>query len=362
MKRLNYYKLYNTFQWLYGFFHYRFGGGRALLPLRYNINLTFKCNLSCPFCYIGNQANYEEMDTEHWLKFIDTVPPFSLISYSGGEVTLWPDFKILLRRSLAKARVTFLTNGTCVDDELVDLIVREKLFLLGVSIDGLKDTHDSIRGLPGTFDKAVASVEAIQTRKAGRKHPLIDIKTVILNENLGELTDVYRLAESLKADVFTLSFLKGCTLQFNPVLEETFSRKFYEDEYAVEKYFDMDAFKRVYRELLGISRRSNTQLRFYPEFSPCRGEDELRKMEMFFEGGGNRRPQDIYHKCLYPWTEISLVANGDCFPCLSYRLGNVRDTHVADIWNNEKYIDFRKRLRKAGVFTSCQGCCYSRMK
>lgn len=362
MKRLNYYRIYNHLQSLYTFFHYHFGGGRAFAPLRYNINLTFKCNLSCPFCYIGNQRDCTELDTESWLAFIDTVPPFSLISYSGGEITLMPGFKKLLKRSLEKARVTFLTNGTAMDDELIDIIVQGKLFLIGISIDGLGDSHDEIRGVPGTFDKAVKCIEAIQAKRKNRKHPLIDVKTVILNENINQLYDIYRWADSLKVDVFTLSFLKGCNLQFNPTLEDTFSEKFYKQQYTVDRYFDMETFKRVYRQLLAFSEKSNTLLRFYPEFAPGRSEVELQKIEAFYGGGGNNRPQDIYHKCLYPWTELSIISNGDCFPCLSYKVGNIKDASVSQIWNNEKYVDFRRRLQKAGVFSSCQGCCYSRMK
>lgn len=362
MRKLNYYKLYNRFQSLYTFLPYYFGNGRAFPPLRYNINLTFKCNLRCPFCYIGNHMGFEELDTQSWLDFIDTVPPFSLISYSGGEVTLRSDFKTILKRSLQKAKVTFLTNGTLMDDELIDMIIKEKLFLLGVSIDGLEVKHDSIRGTRGTFKKAVSAIETIQQRKGHRKHPLIDIKTVILEENLGELIEVYKLADSLKADVFTLSFLKGCNLQFNPVLEDTFSEKFYQQDYTPQKYFDMEAFRKVYRQLLQFSEHSKTLVRFYPEFSSKRGEAELRKIELFFGEGKDRKPQDIYHRCLYPWTELSIIADGDCFPCLCYRIGNIKNTPPSQLWNNERYRDFRRRLRKTGVFASCEGCCYSRLK
>lgn len=362
MKRLNYYKLYNILQSLHTFFPYNFGRGKALFPLRYNIHLTFKCNLNCPFCYVNKQVDCTELDTKFWLDFIDKVPPFSMISYTGGEVTLMPDFKTLLKRSLEKARVTFLTNGTLMDDEIIDIIIEQKLFLLGVSIDGLEEKHDKIRGSMGTFKKAIRALETIQERKRNKKYPLIDIKTVILNDNICDLLDIYKLADSLKVDMFTLSFLKGCNLQFSPPLEDVFSEKYYEQNYAVYKYFDMATFKNVYHELLQFSKHSATQLRFYPEFSSKRSETELRKIEMYFEGESTGRPHEVYHKCLYPWTEMSIISNGDLFPCLSYRVGNIKDTCVSQLWNNERYVEFRQKLRKVGVFTSCQGCCYARLK
>ncbi len=362
MKHFNYYKLYNKLQWLYTLLPYYFGRGRALPPLRYNLHPTIRCNLSCPFCFIGNRLDCEELTTAEWLEFIDRIPRFSLISYSGGEVTLRPDFKAILKRSMERARTTFLTNGTFDDDELIDLIVENKLFLVGFSIDGIGGHHDDVRGMDGAFDRAVRNIEAIQRRKGGRRHPLVDIKTVILNDNMDELIDVYKLADSLKANMFTLSFLKGCTLQFNPVLEDTFSAKYYEKEYDPHRYFDLHRFQRAYRELLDFSKHTATQFRFYPEFASTRGEAELSKIESFYDGEGPKRPRDIYHKCLFPWTELSVTASGDCFPCLSYRVGNIKDGGTKKVWNGPKYVEFRKRIRKAGLLPSCQGCCYSRMK
>lgn len=362
MKRLNYYRLYNRFQSVYTYFHYNFGRGRAFLPLRYNMHLTYRCNLRCPFCYIGNPEKQEELDTESWLRFLDGVPRLSLLSYSGGEITLRPDFKTILRKSLDTGRVTFLTNGTLMDEEIIDISVRRGLFLMGVSIDGLEEKHDTVRGAKGTFQKAVSVIEALQEKKGRKKHPIIDIKTVILDHNLGQLLDLYRMADSLKVDFFTLSFLKGCSLQFNPMLKEVFSEEFYAREYSTARYFDMDAFKDVYRQLLDFSKRTDTQMRFYPEFHHARGEAELRKIEYFYGKGCNSKPRDIYYRCLYPWTELSIAPNGDCFPCLSYKVGNITDGSIAELWNNERYTEFRRRLQKAGMFNSCQGCCYSRMR
>lgn len=361
MKRINYYRLYNRFQSLYTFFPYNFGKGRAFRPLRYNINLTFKCNLRCPFCSIGNQADYEELDTESWLDFINTIPFLSLISYSGGEVTLRPDFKTILKQSLRKAKVTFITNGTFTDDELIDIIVKERLFLLGVSIDGMNENHDNIRGVKGTFDRAITNIEKTQQRKNSSKYPLIDIKTVIINDNLRQLPEIYKLADSLKADFFTLSFLKGCNLQFGPILEDAFSERFFEEEYPIDKYFDMDTFEIVYRQLLAFSEESDTQFRFYPEFSSTRRESELETIKRFFEEGNSKRTQDIYQRCLYPWTEMSIISNGDCYPCLSYKTGNIKDAPILELWNNERMVEFRNKVKKHGVFNSCQGCCYSRI-
>lgn len=362
--KLNFYKLYNILQNIYCSLPYYLGEGKTFPPIRYVLNTTLQCNLKCKFCYIGNKAHYEELSTQEWLDIIDQVLPYNLITFCGGEVTLKQNFGILLERALKKAKVSIITNGTLLDNKLINTFVEKKLFLIGLSLDGIKENHDKIRGVGGSFDKTVNSIEKINTVKKEKnsKFPLIDIKTVIINENLDELCDLYTLANSLNADFYTLSFLKGCDLQFFPTLKNEFSEEFYKTDYPVEQYLNMEHFEEIYKKLMDLSLKYKTKLRIYPEFDEIRSNKELAKIKRFYSKANEMSVKDVYHSCLYPWTDMFILPNGDVFPCLAYKVGNAKDTSLLKIWNNEKYSNFRRKLKENKMFKSCQSCCYSKIK
>ena len=53
-----------------------------------------------------------------------------------------------------------------------------------------------------------------------------------------------------------------------------------------------------------------------------------------------------------------MFPNGDVFPCesINYKMGNIFEDDFREIWNNNKYVNFRNRLRK-GLFPACARCC-----
>lgn len=360
--KINYYRLYNLIQKAYCFLPYNLGFGKAFSPIRYTFNITLRCNLSCKFCFIGNKLNLNELTTEEWLKIIDQVKPYNLITFTGGEVTLRSDFETLLKKSLSKAKVSLITNATLLNDELIKTCVDKKLFLMGVSIDGIGENHDSVRCVKGAFDKTINNLEKFKQIKGKRKFPLLDIKTVILNENLDELVKIYNLADELGADFYTLSFLKGCDLQFHPDLKNEFTEEFYNTNYPVQPYLDMEHFEDVYKQLMDISKKNKAKLRIYPEFELERSDKELNKIKNFYSKSNEMKVQDIYHPCLFPWTDMLILPNGDINPCLAYKVGNAKDNSLKEIWNNNKFQNFRIPLKKNKLYNSCQSCCYSRIK
>jgi radical SAM protein with 4Fe4S-binding SPASM domain len=91
------------------------------------------------------------------------------VNLTGGEPFLHPqlpDFVSAVRSHLPKAVTTISTNGL-LSDRIIqmtpDLLDRDKHLRIAVSIDGLADTHDRIRGLPGAFDRAIQTVEHLKS-------------------------------------------------------------------------------------------------------------------------------------------------------------------------------------------------------
>ena len=358
-KLINYSKLYDGIQDAYSLFSREFLDGKSLMPLRYTLELTYRCNLNCSFCYVGEKIKENELTTEEWINIIRQIPPYRLITFVGGETLIRKDFKAILNAALAKGKVNIVTNGVLIDDELIETFVNKKLLLLNVSIDGIEDTHDRIRSREGTFKKVTANLDKLVKAKGNKKYPMIDIKTTVTEDNLDDIPEVYAMAKEYGADFFTLSFLKESDLQQNSNLRDSFGEEFYKTKYPIKPYFDLEYFERIWQKLQELSQNSKTAIRLYPKFEEGR---ELEQIKRYYTETIEKDVGEIYKPCLYPWANILITPQGNVYPCLSYKIGNVRNTPIKEVWNNEKFAEFRKHLKKQEVFTSCQACCQLKVK
>ena len=249
-----------------------------------------------------------------------------------------------------------VTNGILINDEIIDAFIRTKMILLSVSLDGYGKNHDKNRGQDGIFEKTITNLENL-TSKKGKKMPMIDIKTIVLENNLDDLPKLYKLCEDMNFDFLSISFLRNNDLRQNSILRETFGEEFYEQKYPIKPYFDMEHFKEVYREIEGL--KGKTKLRFSPKFE---GGDTLGKIEKFFSHPEDKPIQEIYEPCLYPYSNMMINPQGDVYPCLSLKIGNIRENRLKEVFNTAKYCCFRKNLKYSKVFEACQMCCELKVK
>jgi len=69
---------------LYALPSYYDKSGKALIPLRYFFELTYRCNLNCPYCYVGDDRKKDELTTDEWFKIIEQIPWYSFVTLVGG--------------------------------------------------------------------------------------------------------------------------------------------------------------------------------------------------------------------------------------------------------------------------------------
>ena len=113
------------------------------------------------------------------------------VNFGGGEPFLRDDFLDILRYAHSRGITTCVsTNGTLLDDALVDELLRMAPVYLQVSLDGAcAETNDAIRG-PGTFDRILAGIELL----AARRYPDFSLNMVVTRVNVGEIAEFDRLA------------------------------------------------------------------------------------------------------------------------------------------------------------------------
>lgn len=162
---------------------------RAYVPRNCVWEITRGCTLHCAHC--GSEAGARrrgELDTAECLDVIAQLAALGTerITLSGGEPTLRPDWVTLARAITAAGMfVNLVTNGQGDPERFATNAVAAGLANVGVSIDGLRATHDALRG-EGTFDRAMATVRALATRGVW-----VDVMVTVHRENLLDIEGLY---------------------------------------------------------------------------------------------------------------------------------------------------------------------------
>jgi uncharacterized protein len=183
------------------------------------------CNLNCDYCfflkkeqlYPGSTFRMSDDVHEAYIKQLleaHQVPQVT-VAWQGGEPTLMGlDFfrrSVELQKKYQKPGTsienTFQTNGILLDDEWCRFF-HENNFLVGLSLDGPKELHDTFRkdkGGHGTFEKVMKALRLLQKHKVE-----FNILCTINSENADHPLDVYR---------FFRDDAQAQYIQFIPIVE-----------------------------------------------------------------------------------------------------------------------------------------------
>ena len=170
-------------------------------------NLVRRCNLTCKHCY-ATSADKDfpgELDTAQIFEVLADLRAYqvSVLILSGGEPLLRPDlFEIAHRAKEMGFYIGLSSNGTLIGSDNLDAIVGTRFDYVGVSLDGLRDTHDRFRRRAGAFDEALRGLRLC--RDAGLK---VGLRFTLTQDNAPELPDLLRLMDDEGIDKFYLSHL-----------------------------------------------------------------------------------------------------------------------------------------------------------
>ncbi len=170
-------------------------------------NLIRRCNLNCKHCYsISTDKDFPgELSTSEVFSVMDDLKSFGVpvLILSGGEPLLRPDiFDISKRAKDMGFYVGLSTNGTLIDEEMIKRIAAIGYDYVGISIDGIKETHDKFRRREGAFD---ASMKGI--RLCVNEGIKVGIRFTMTQDNVHELDGLIKLMDDEGIDKFYLSHL-----------------------------------------------------------------------------------------------------------------------------------------------------------
>ncbi|WP_456448360.1 heme d1 biosynthesis radical SAM protein NirJ [Thiolapillus sp.] len=170
-------------------------------------NLIRRCNLTCKHCYsISADTDFpNELSTEQVFGVMDDLKQFGVpvLILSGGEPLLRPDIFDIAHRAKDMGFYTALsTNGTLIDDSNMEKIAEVGFDYLGISIDGIRETHDKFRRKEGAFDASLAALR--------RCHDLgikVGLRFTMTQDNAAELPQLLQLMDDEGIDKFYFSHL-----------------------------------------------------------------------------------------------------------------------------------------------------------
>lgn len=134
------------------------------IPLYCEWEVTNHCNMKCDFCstWINNRNLAKDISTEEAVSIIEQLSELgtNLIHFSGGEPTLRNDLPELVTKAKEKNIIVSITTNGSASIKTMEKIIHADLIL--VSIDGTREFHDTIRNMPGAFDKAMETLQFLR--------------------------------------------------------------------------------------------------------------------------------------------------------------------------------------------------------
>ncbi len=329
-----------------------------LPPYRYVFVLTNLCNINCKNCFQEKDSGSRALTKEQWIDLSNNIPSFSRVTITGGEPLIFPHIRDVLREVAKRHQCNLITNGTLITKDLVDLFLSlPKFRILAISIDNLLTSEVNIRGYT---KKQWTDLEGIlkifvRRRDAIKSSCMLEIKTLILDENARELFDIHRYCmETLKADYHVFQFLKGSPLQHSlrtVALEEVFRVSLS----PVYKKFDI-----IVKEINKIKAYNikNQKTSFlHPIVSDIYTQKPLTDFSYL---NAERFESRNFKHCKFPWASVHINYDGEAFPCLSVALGNVKESTLSEILHGRLYKDFLQTMKKNRLFQACNRCGWLR--
>jgi radical SAM protein len=170
---------------------------------------TQACDLACVHCRASAQSerNPRELTTEQGYRLLDEIRSFGepLMVFTGGDPLKRPDLYDLIRYSVKIGLRTNVTPSATplLTEEAIEKFKDAGVTRMAISLDGPDaKTHDDFRGIPGTFDRAMAALR--HARNIGLDTQL---QTTVTQRNMARLPEMAELAKEVRTKMWSLFFL-----------------------------------------------------------------------------------------------------------------------------------------------------------
>lgn len=316
-------------------------------PVCVYLEVTNRCNLLCETCPRTFETLEPPADMSFALftRIVDQLPGLQRAVLHGvGEPMLVRELPQMVRYLKDRGvYVLFNTNGTLLREKRVRELITAGLDELRVSLDAADAaTYLAVRGKP-FFDRIIRDLGLLTTlqRELGTDRPRVSLWLTGLRETIAQLPDFVRLAARVGVREVHLQRL----------------------------VFDAQGF--------GMARAEQSL------FEAARAEEQQAidaamalgtELGVTLDASGATEPglslkqsgETPWSLCRRPWSLLYFTAHGRALPCCiapfsargydGYTLGDANTESLDQLWNNQRYQDFRARLLSNAPPEPCQNC------
>jgi MoaA/NifB/PqqE/SkfB family radical SAM enzyme len=288
----------------------------TIRPLAAHVKLTENCQARCISCDYWKTRWENAIDTNRAVALVNEISDLRIrtLRFTGGEPLLRKDFFEILRQSNTSRfkKIIIQTNGLLLK-RFADQVNDSPITNINVSIDGMRQANDLIRGIQGYFDLALEGIRALRKKKVAFSVTLNGISAA----ELGELAEV---AHGVGADI-----------EFNILSRNLF---FLKNADIATMWPDRSNVAAIETFLHDVIKRPNYEV------------DYIRKYY-------NHDPLDE-PPCVLGFLQVFVLSNGDvltgCYPLPP--VGNILKNSLQEVMASEPYL----RQAEAMIRRECPGC------
>lgn len=275
--------------------------------------VTYRCNARCNMCnrYKKPSAPNEEIS----LETIKKLPPMYFTNITGGEPFIRQDLKDIVRELYKKSdRIVISTNGFFTD-RIIDLCREFPNVGIRISIEGLEETNNKIRGLEDGFNKGLTTLKKL----VQMKHPDVGFGMTVQDANAKDLVPLYKLSNEMNMEFATAS------------LHNSFY--FVEAKNIIK---DRPMVAQNFEDLINELLKSNSPKKWFRAYfnhgliNYIYGQKRLLQCDMAFD-------------------TFFIDPYGDVMPCNGTKekqvMGNLNEQTWDELWNSEQAEKVRKVVR-----------------
>ena len=295
--------------------------------------ITLTCNMKCMHCGSAvGQSRIDELTTKEALELCNQFNKLNveIVNFTGGEPILRKDwFELGKKIKDFGIDLSLLSNGLALDEKTISLIRKLDVYTMGLSLDGgVAKTHDSIRGVIGSFQKCIKSLEYL--KKEGIPTTVI---TTVHKENIKELTKIRDILLD-RANAWQIQIAAPIgRFPKNLILSK-------------EDYYSLALF------IAAMRKKYNKKLAIIGAHSIGYHSKILRNTMLI----------PLWKGCQAGISTVGIQSNGDVKGCVSlpddYVETNIRKRSLIDIWNDNDFASYTRHFKKENLKGNCKECKY----
>lgn len=313
--------------------------GTKFYPAVVALEVTLRCNMKCLHCgsSADTRARENELNVEQWKDVVDQLCDMGTeyFTLSGGEPFVWRHWKELSQHIADKKKtLSIVSNGYLIMNDDITFLKKIGMWNIGLSVDGLKTSHDYIRGIDGAYLRVMAAIRRF--KKAGIK---VVVSTSVNQFNFKDLEPMKSYLEDAGVDLWQVQVVNS------------FGR-------AGDNKHSMLITKAQYAELISFIHRSQNEFK--------RGHIKMNVMPADSVGYCHGIAADIWGDmewcgCNAGRYVAGIKSNGDVVGCLSLQddrfvSGNLKTQKFANIWANDEAFSYNRGFNESSLKGECKGC------